>query len=89
MAWLDSLKDPNTRDMLRLLGAGVAALVGGGWAVYFWLHPHESKVAAPVAAPAYQPAPPQSVPLTQAPVAGNGGVAAAIQGNGSQINIGK
>ncbi|MFA7241632.1 MAG: hypothetical protein WC091_16090 [Sulfuricellaceae bacterium] len=91
MAWLDSLKDPNTRDMLRLLGGAAAALVVGGWAVYTWLHPNPEapQPVAPVAAPVHQPAPPQPAALTQAPVAGDGGVALAIQGNGNQINTGK
>lgn len=91
MAGLDKLQDPNTRDILRLLGAAVAALVIGGWALYTWLHPKPEalKPPAPVAAPAAQLAAPPPATLTQAPVAGNGGVAVAIQGNGNQVNTGQ
>jgi len=81
MDWMNSLKDPNTLKMLGLLGAGIAALIGGGWKVFTWLHPQPGK-----AEPA---APPQPATLIQAPMADNGGVALAVHGNGNQINTGK
>jgi hypothetical protein len=78
MAWLDSLQDPNTLETLKTLGAGVATLIGGGWAVYTWRRPKPgaAKVDAPVTAQTHQ-----------APVAVNGSVALAIDGHGNQINV--
>lgn len=87
MAVKDWFTDPNKRDILKMIGGAIAALVAAAWTYHTWQPPKaEEAKPVPVAAP---PAPPPVVNVNQSPSATGNGVATAIVGNNNQVNVGK